>query len=177
MVSSNIIVKAIEIIQGLNPKNYPGYFADFYQKHGLIKTAILMYVVAGLLYMFLKSHGLWFKKSVKGKHVFITGAGSGIGRQIAWMLASKKANITVTDINQESAEETAKIITSKGGKAIAIKLDVTSIEDIHSAGEAARSIYGEVDILINNAGIAFGNRFFFILFRKEDYRTLKENDW
>ena len=75
---------------------------------------------------------------------------------MACILATKKANITVTDINLESAEETVKIISNKGGKAIAIKLDVTSVEDIHNAAETARSKFGEVDILINNAGIAFG---------------------
>ena len=69
---SSILEKALEIVKGLNPKYYPEYFKAFYQKHGLIKTLILMYVVLGLLYMFLKTHGLWFKKNVKGKHVFLS---------------------------------------------------------------------------------------------------------
>lgn len=115
--------------------------------------------------MWLKANGLWFKKSVRGKHVFITGAGSGIGREMAIILAKKGAKITASDINLQTAEETAKIITDMKLKAHAVALDVTNPEDITKSHEAAKSKFGVVDMLINNAGITFGNATLFLIFR------------
>eukprot|EP00343_Euplotes_focardii_P001671 CAMPEP_0205802380 /NCGR_PEP_ID=MMETSP0205-20121125/4675_1 /ASSEMBLY_ACC=CAM_ASM_000278 /TAXON_ID=36767 /ORGANISM="Euplotes focardii, Strain TN1" /LENGTH=208 /DNA_ID=CAMNT_0053068683 /DNA_START=87 /DNA_END=710 /DNA_ORIENTATION=+ len=100
--------------------------------------------------------GWWFKKSIQGDHVFITGAGSGIGREMSTMLAKKGAKITITDINFESAQETVKIINMAGGHAHAIKLDVTNVENIKEAHEEAKAKFGVIDILINNAGISIG---------------------
>lgn len=158
MVNNGILARAIELLKSLNPRHYGAYFKAFYAKHGFVKTFVLLYAVLGLLFMFLKAQGLWFKKSVKGQHVFITGAGSGIGRQMAILLSQRGARITVSDINLESAQETVRLIKNKAGFATAVKLDVTSVEDIRNAHEVAKSKFGDVHILINNAGIAFGKK-------------------
>jgi all-trans-retinol dehydrogenase (NAD+) len=140
----------------LNPKNYWEYFSAFYQKHGFIKTFLLLYFFCGILYVIIKHYGWLPKKSVKGEHVFITGGGSGIGRQISIILAKMRAKVTVTDVNLEGAEETVRLIKNKAGHALALKVDVTSVEDIHNAAEAARAKFGPVTMLINNAGIVNG---------------------
>ena len=66
-------------------------------------------------------------KSIDGEHVFLTGAGSGIGRLMAIKLASHGAKITCADIDLDSAQETASIV---GENAFAVKCDVTNVEDI-----------------------------------------------
>lgn len=156
LVKGTVIEKALKVLKTLHPKLFPSYFKLFYQKYGIVLTLALLYTLCGMVYMFLKSQGLWFKKSIKGQHVFITGAGSGIGRKMAIMLSQRGAKISVTDINLAGAEETVKLISNKAGHALAIKLDVTNVEDIHNAAETAKAKFGEVDILINNAGIVFG---------------------
>ena len=155
-MNQSLLKTASEVVSKLNPKHYMTYFRNFYIKHGFLKTAVLIYMVLCLLYMVLKHYGLWFKKDVKNKHVFITGAGSGIGRQMAKMLAKLRCKVTVSDINFDAAKKTAKMIENTAGKVVAVKLDVTSIEDIHNAHETAKAKFGKVDILINNAGIVSG---------------------
>jgi NAD(P)-dependent dehydrogenase (short-subunit alcohol dehydrogenase family) len=71
---------------------------------------------------------------LKDEHVFITGSGSGIGRLVAIKLADMGCKVSVVDIDLNAAEETARIITENGQSAVAIKCDVTSIEDIVKAG-------------------------------------------
>lgn len=156
MVLTGIAERALQVIKNLHPKHYLSYFNAFYAKYGAILTFMLIYYVAGHLYMLLKTYGLWFKKSVRGQHVFITGAGSGIGRRMAILLSQKGAKISVTDINLNAAEGTVTLIKNQRGSAHAIQLDVTSVEDIHSAHETAKAKFGDVHILINNAGITIG---------------------
>jgi D-arabinose 1-dehydrogenase-like Zn-dependent alcohol dehydrogenase len=57
-------------------------------------------------YQYCKSYGIGIKKSIKGEHVYITGAGSGLGKIMSKKLALLGANITVTDIEQSSAVQT-----------------------------------------------------------------------
>ena len=56
------------------------------------------------LYAILKKNGWWFKKSIKGKHVFLTGAGSGLGRLVAIGLAKHGVKLTISDINEPSCQ-------------------------------------------------------------------------
>lgn len=88
----------------------------------------------------------------------MTGGGAGIGRLMSLILAKQGAKITVTDLNKDWAEETAKKIKEAGGDAVAIKCDVTSVEDIQNAAKIARETFGDVTILINNAGIVTGKK-------------------
>jgi len=83
----------------------------------------------------------------------ITGAAQGIGKSIALLLAQNGANIVVSDINLERAEETAKEIESIGSKAMAVKVDVANLKEVEQMVEAVLEKFGKIDILVNNAGI------------------------
>lgn len=81
----------------------------------------------------------------------VTGAASGIGFGIAQSLAEKNHKVMVTDINFDAAQAAADSINQAGGLAEPCKLDVTSQEDIEAAVKQA----GNVDVLVNNAGMQF----------------------
>ncbi|MEC1157207.1 SDR family NAD(P)-dependent oxidoreductase [Cytobacillus horneckiae] len=86
------------------------------------------------------------------KVVFITGAGRGMGREIAKTLSKKSAKIVVTDVNLENAQSTVSLIEENGGEATAVYCDVTSLESVQNAVESAIRCYRRIDILVNNAG-------------------------
>lgn len=92
-------------------------------------------------------------RSVAGKVVLITGAGSGMGRATAHVFAAEGARVAATDIG-DSAERTAREIVDGGGEAIGFELDVTSPSSI--ADGVARTVdrFGGLDVLINNAGVS-----------------------
>jgi NAD(P)-dependent dehydrogenase (short-subunit alcohol dehydrogenase family) len=83
----------------------------------------------------------------------VTGAGSGIGREIALLFAKQGAHVGVADINVAGAESVAAEITATAGKARAVTLDVTSAESASAATAAMVEDTGKLDILVNNAGI------------------------
>ncbi len=93
---------------------------------------------------------------VSGKVAIITGAGSGIGRATAVLLAREGASIVVVDVNDAGAAETVAMIASSGGKAAAIHIDVTEHADVDAMFAFAEKTYGGFDILYNNAGITTG---------------------
>lgn len=125
---------------------------------GLGKSLFYLLVLVYAFHAILKNNGLLPKKSVKGEHVFITGAGSGLGRQMSLKLARRGAKITVCDLNLEAAERVAKEITDKGGYAIPVFCNVTVVENVKDAAAKAREAFGDVTILINNAGIVTGKK-------------------
>ena len=82
----------------------------------------------------------------------VTGGGSGIGQGICRAYAREGARVVVLDANLEGANETVKLVTAAGGKASAIKLDVTDREACKAvAAEVAKG--GKISVLVNNAGI------------------------
>jgi 2-hydroxycyclohexanecarboxyl-CoA dehydrogenase len=89
---------------------------------------------------------------LEGKVAVVTGAAQGIGRAIATRLASEGALVGIADIQDKAAEETAAAIRSGAGKAIALKLDVTKIEDANQAADRVEREMGPIDVLVNNAG-------------------------
>jgi 3-oxoacyl-[acyl-carrier protein] reductase len=102
-----------------------------------------------MLISFIREKGL----KLKGRVALITGAAQGIGKSVALLLAQNGADIVVSDINLEKAEETAKEIESMGSKAIAIKVDVANLKDVEQMVESILEKFGKIDILVNNAGI------------------------
>jgi NAD(P)-dependent dehydrogenase (short-subunit alcohol dehydrogenase family) len=90
----------------------------------------------------------------EGKVVIITGSGRGIGRCIAQTFAAKGASVVIAEKDIPSGSETAKQIVSDGGKAIFIKTDVTSPDEITEMVRKTEEIFGTLDILINNTGIS-----------------------
>ena len=92
----------------------------------------------------------------KDKNGFITGAASGIGRSFALALAKRGMNLFITDINMEDIEKVKFEIEKIEGKVLAGKCDVSKIEDFENAAKEFYSKLGDIDLLINNAGIAIG---------------------
>jgi 2-hydroxycyclohexanecarboxyl-CoA dehydrogenase len=83
---------------------------------------------------------------------FITGAGRGIGREIARTLASKSMKIIVTDVNIANTEETVSIVKEEGGEAVAVYCDVTNLESVREAVATSLTHFETIDVLVNNAG-------------------------
>jgi len=88
-----------------------------------------------------------------GKTALITGAGSGIGRQIALLFGKQGATVAIGDLNDTAAQTVADEILADGGKAFAIHLDVTNLDSANAAVAAVVAETGQLDILVNNAGI------------------------
>lgn len=88
------------------------------------------------------------------KNALIIGAGNNIGRAIAQEFFRRGcARVAVADIDKAGADETARLITAAGGKAIGIRCDVTSDDSVRAAVSEAEQFLGDIDILMNNAGI------------------------
>jgi cyclopentanol dehydrogenase len=90
---------------------------------------------------------------VEGKVVLVTGAASGMGRTHAELLASEGAAVALADIDVTAARTAAEAIVRRGGKALAVKLDVTGEEDWDAAVSRVVGTFGRIDGLVNNAGI------------------------
>ena len=89
----------------------------------------------------------------------VTGAGSGIGRAFAIELDQRGGQVVCADINLESAEATAQMINENGGKALAIKCDVSDYSAVQELAEQSRQWFGEApNLLINNAGVGAGGQ-------------------
>src|SRR5262249_19070217 len=83
----------------------------------------------------------------------ITGAGSGIGRATARLLAERGGAGVAADVNGVTAEETAALIRASGGQAAASACDVTRAADVDAAVGLARRTFGRLDVVVNCAGI------------------------
>ena len=99
------------------------------------------------------------KAMITGKQVLLTGGGSGIGRAISIRLAELGANVAVTDLNAQTAAETAALLdTSMGQKHTSFSMDVTSRPFVDQTVADVVKACGKIDILINNAGVSSMNR-------------------
>ncbi|MGQ0508279.1 MAG: SDR family NAD(P)-dependent oxidoreductase [Myxococcaceae bacterium] len=87
---------------------------------------------------------------------FISGGGSGLGRAIALELARRQARVLVADISAAAAEKVAEEIRAAGGESHPIACDVTKPEQVESAAREMEQIFGGVDLVVNNAGVAAG---------------------
>jgi len=87
------------------------------------------------------------------KRAVVTGAARGIGRELALLLAKKKSRIALADIDPERLEDTARDVRALGGEAICVRCDVRSDDDVKTLAARSNDFLGEVDLLINNAGV------------------------
>lgn len=94
---------------------------------------------------------------LQGKVAIITGAASGIGKEIALAYAREGAAVAVADINQAAAQKTADEIIAAGGRAMGIAMDVTDEAAVNNGTDQVAATWGSVDILISNAGIQIVN--------------------
>ncbi|BDI06237.1 SDR family oxidoreductase [Sphaerotilus microaerophilus] len=99
--------------------------------------------------------------------VIITGAGAGLGRAYAQAFAAEGANVVVNDIRQDAAEAVAAELLAAGGRALANSGDICSIAGAQAIVDAAVAEFGEVHVLVNNAGIL----------RDRMFLSLTEDDW
>ncbi|ESO02602.1 hypothetical protein HELRODRAFT_94681 [Helobdella robusta] len=95
------------------------------------------------------------RKSINGQLVFITGAGGGIGRQLALKFAAENTKLALIDIDKKSCDMTARLVeNSYNVKCIPYVCDVSNRDDVKKVAAKVNRDLGEVNILVNNAGIA-----------------------
>ena len=90
---------------------------------------------------------------LQDKVCIVTGAASGIGKEIALTYAREGGKVAIADLNKDAAQAVADEITNAGGAAMAVVMDVTSEEQVNAAVAMVIAAYGGVDVLVSNAGI------------------------
>ncbi len=107
-------------------------------------------------------------ESLSGRTALITGGSRGIGREAALSLAAAGCNVVVNYLNAEAeANAVAEEIRGKGGRALAVQVDVSNPDEVSRLVRSAQQEFGSIDILVNNAGILF----------KKPFLELDLNDW
>lgn len=93
------------------------------------------------------------KGSFARKVAFVTGGGSGIGRAAALAFAREGASVAVADVSEQGNRETARMIEERGGRALAVRCDVTQTGDVKKALDQTVAAFGRLDVAFNNAGV------------------------
>jgi len=92
---------------------------------------------------------------LQGRAALVTGAGQGMGRSVARLLAAMGASVVTNDRNPDTAEEAAAEIRAGGGSALGIQADVTDAQGVRRMVQQTLAEYGAIHILVNNAGILY----------------------
>jgi NAD(P)-dependent dehydrogenase (short-subunit alcohol dehydrogenase family) len=91
--------------------------------------------------------------SFAGKAAFVTGAANGIGRAAVQAFAREGADVVLADLSEEGIQETARLVEEAGGKALAVKCDVSRADDVRAALDKTTETFGRLDFAFNNAGV------------------------
>jgi meso-butanediol dehydrogenase / (S,S)-butanediol dehydrogenase / diacetyl reductase len=105
--------------------------------------------------------------NIENKSIVITGAGRGIGAEIARGLAADGARLTIADLSEETASKTATEIHNAGGIAIGVAVDVRQRESVRAMIGQAVQAHGRLDVIFNNAGVA----------QTKPFLDITEDDW
>src|SRR5258707_6626942 len=93
------------------------------------------------------------KYDLDGQVAIVTGAGRGIGQAMALRLVQEGVSVTIADLNESNAREVAATIEASGQHALALKVDVTHKDEVERMVRETITRFGQVNILVNNAGI------------------------
>lgn len=93
----------------------------------------------------------------KGCVAVVTGAGSGIGRQLALQLAEAGASLAISDINASNLEDTRQQLVELHAEVFSVCLDVADEKSVYSFAHAVENHFGQVNLVINNAGVALAS--------------------
>ncbi|HEB31278.1 MAG TPA: SDR family oxidoreductase [Spirochaetes bacterium] len=104
---------------------------------------------------------------LENKISIITGAASGIGKATAILFGEEGSTVVVADIDMEGARKTADEMREKGGRAFPVKVDLSDIGDIQSTVLDIKEKFGDIHILVNNAGV----------FSKVQIQDMTEEEW
>jgi 3-oxoacyl-[acyl-carrier protein] reductase len=104
---------------------------------------------------------------LSGRVVLITGSGRGIGRETALTFAREGARVAVVEVSEEDGHAAAAAIQQEGGDAIAVRCDIRKEDDVKDAVGAVLAKYGQIDVLVNNAGLS----------RDKTLLKMEEADW
>ena len=120
----------------------------------LLDTALLalqlVWAVAVQLYHAVVPHR---ERELAGEVAVVTGAGRGIGRELALQLAAAGVRVACWDCDKAGADRTAELVERAGGQALPLVVDVSEREAVRRAASSTRQQLGEVSLLFNNAGI------------------------
>lgn len=94
-------------------------------------------------------------KDLSGRQVLVTGAASGIGLECARAFARRGANLVISDVNERALEPVHAEITAAGVQCLAHLCDVANEDSVQELAAKVRSSVGALDVLVNNAGVAF----------------------
>lgn len=108
-------------------------------------------------------------QSFKDKVAVITGAGSGIGRELALQLSARGCRLAIADYNKKGLTETARLVKQSGGAAMHAEVNVADLKQVSKFARDVIKKYGQADIVINNAGVT--------LFGKLDNFSYKDIKW
>lgn len=106
--------------------------------------------------------------SLEGKNIVVTGASSGFGHHFAGVLAGAGASVVLGARRVDKIQARVKEITSAGGKALGVPLDVLDAESVRVFLDTAEDAYGAIDVIVNNAGVEAGAK---------TYAMIDEEDW
>jgi rhamnulose-1-phosphate aldolase/alcohol dehydrogenase len=98
------------------------------------------------------------RRDLDGRIVIVTGAASGIGRDVATTLAAAGAHVTLADVDEPQLAQTAAAIERTGGHALALRTDVTRAADVDALVRATVDAFGGIDGVVSNAGVAVTGR-------------------
>src|SRR5829696_4752409 len=92
-------------------------------------------------------------RSLAGKVAFVTGAANGIGRAAALAFAREGASVVAADVSEQGNQQTARLVEQAGGRALAVRCDVSRDAEVRAALDKAVETFGRLDYAFNNAGV------------------------